>query len=146
MRRDMMKFSKYKKGNIIIIIPVFLVALTIITGVIFRLTIMNTSKVYLYPYKYSYYDKLQDSDVEILNTFLSKIDMINIKTTEELREYLYLNNPSETDQYNRIYYHRGSDTIKFERKVNGDKIQNTLNYKVEEERILLELTKYYEGV
>lgn len=142
----MKKFLKSKKGNVLLIVPVYLVAISIIITLIYKIMTINSAKSYIYPYKYNSTEVFEESELTLVNNYIKKIDKTNITNTEELKSYLINNRIVETLGTSRIYYDNGQDCIYIERKIKDGTIKNRLSYRFEDEKIIISLTKYYEGV
>ncbi|MNN60756.1 hypothetical protein D3C81_1759580 [compost metagenome] len=107
---------------------------------------INSAKSYIYPYKYSSTEVFEESELTLVNNYIKRIDKTNIKNTEELKNYLINNRIVETLGTSRIYYDNSQDCIYIERKIKEGTIKNRLNYRFEDEKIIISLSKYYEGV
>lgn len=87
----MKRFLKSKKGNVLLIVPVYLVAISIIITLIYKIMTINSAKSYIYPYKYNSTEVFEESELTLVNNYIKKIDKTNITNTEELKNYLINN-------------------------------------------------------
>ena len=74
----MKKFLKSKKGNVLLIVPVYLVAISIIVTLIYKIMTINSAKSYIYPYKYNSTEAFEESELTLVNNYIKKIDKTNI--------------------------------------------------------------------
>ena len=137
----MKKSLKCKKGKILIILPIYLTAISIILAIIYKIITINLTKTYIYPYKFSYTERLEENEFNLVNDYIQKIDKTNITSTEELKSYLKNNNIVESLESSKIYYDKNKDCISIERN-RGGVIENVLEYEFQNGEIILKLKHY----
>lgn len=142
----MKKFLKSKKGNVLLIVPVYLVAISLLITLIYKIMTINSTKTYIYPFKFNSTEVFQESEVTLVNNYIRAIDKTSITNTEDLKVYLKNNRLVETLGTSKIYYDNSQDCIYMERDIKDGTIKSRLSYKFEDGKIIISLDKYYEGV
>lgn len=142
----MKKYLKYKKGRVLLIVPIYLVTVSIIITIIYKIILINSTKVYLYPYEFHYTEKLEENEFKLVKIFTNKINATSFLSKEDLKNYLKNNLRNETLDKSIIYYDETSDYINLEKEIIGGTIKHRLDYELVEGKVVIRLKKYYEGV
>jgi hypothetical protein len=141
----MKRFLKCKKGNVLVIVPIYFIAISLVITLIYKIMTINSTKTYIYPYRFNSTDFFEENEYDLANNYIRKIDKTNITSTEDLKNYLKDNGMVEILGASKIYYDSSQDCIYIERSIKEGKIKSRLNYRFENGKIIISLNKYYEG-
>lgn len=142
----MKRYSQYRKGQISLFLPVYIMATMFVLTSIYKFTSANIAKENLYPYKEYYKKHFCENDYGLLNGFILKIDKNTIYRKEDIKNYLIGHFIEMIDGENKVYFDSNEDKIIYIKKFETFKIKYRFDYEYSEGEIVVHRTSYYEGV